>query len=52
VDRLDPGQIHDADSGTVGGELPDGFQVGAAGVGIAMWELKKSRIACGPVAGP
>jgi hypothetical protein len=35
VDRLDLGQIHDADSGTVGGELPDGFQVGAAGVGIA-----------------
>lgn len=35
MDRLDLGQIHDADSGTVGGELADGFQVGAAGVGIA-----------------
>ncbi len=35
VDRLDLGEIQDAELGTEGGELPDRLHVGAAGVGIA-----------------
>jgi hypothetical protein len=41
VDRLDLGQILDADAGAECGELADCLQIGAAGVGVADMRTKK-----------
>lgn len=42
--RLDLGEIHDVVLGTEGGELPHRLPVGAAGIGVAICKVKKSRI--------
>jgi len=46
VDRLHLGEIHDADLGTEGIELPDGFHVGATSVGIANVRAKEVAHPC------